>query len=302
MTRIDFRAFAATRMLATLAIALLAGCESCTTAIAGNDDGDDAKKSASSIPNIYLDLRTNYTRLPAGTVALGFRSFVPLSASLLALPSQATLPSSQSAALDIPLTVDASDSVSLYGGFTASTSRADTSPWTPFALTSWNVGVQADLFQQNGGSLPTITVQSTITRAIPQGPIVVTSITTIVEADYAFDEDETRGLLAGVQHTGAAVGGDIASIKPAFIGYLGAYYQWPNDWKVTGRAGVQTFGGAEIGGILQAKPFTGPVVRFDLDRMDDNDNRLFGVTAEVDWTPKPAFQITLRTPLYFVRQ
>src|ERR1700722_1360537 len=47
--------------------------------------------------------------------------------------------------------------------------------------------------------------------------------------------------------------------------------------------------------------FTQPMVRFDLDRMDDNDNPLFGVTAEIAWTPKPAYQLTVRTPLYAVR-
>ena len=35
--------------------------------------------------------------------------------------------------------------------------------------------------------------------------------------------------------------------------------------------------------------------------MDDNDNRLFGVTAEIMWVPKPAYLLTLRTPLYLVR-
>jgi hypothetical protein len=40
-------------------------------------------------------------------------------------------------------------------------------------------------------------------------------------------------------------------------------------------------------------PFTQPIVRFDLDRMDDNDNRLFGVTAHISWVPKPAYQIDL---------
>jgi len=44
-----------------------------------------------------------------------------------------------------------------------------------------------------------------------------------------------------------------------------------------------------------------PVVRFDPDRMDDNDNRLFGVTAEIAWTPMPAYQLTVGTPLYAVR-
>ncbi len=41
---------------------------------------------------------------------------------------------------------------------------------------------------------------------------------------------------------------------------------------------------------------TQPIVRFDLDRMDDNDNRLFGVTAQIAWTPKPSYQLTVRTP------
>jgi hypothetical protein len=31
--------------------------------------------------------------------------------------------------------------------------------------------------------------------------------------------------------------------------------------------------------------------------MDDNDNRLFGVTAQIAWTPKPGYQLTIRTPL-----
>jgi hypothetical protein len=53
--------------------------------------------------------------------------------------------------------------------------------------------------------------------------------------------------------------------------------------------------------LAHVNVFTGPIVRFDLDRMDDNDNRLFGMTAEIDWTPKPAVLLTLRTPLYLVR-
>ena len=53
--------------------------------------------------------------------------------------------------------------------------------------------------------------------------------------------------------------------------------------------------------LLSLRSFTQPIIRADLDRMDDNDNRLFGLTATVFWTPKPAFQFTLRTPLYLVR-
>jgi hypothetical protein len=42
-------------------------------------------------------------------------------------------------------------------------------------------------------------------------------------------------------------------------------------------------------------------VRLDFDRMDDNDNRLFSVTAQIMWLPKPSYQLTLRTPLYLAR-
>lgn len=35
--------------------------------------------------------------------------------------------------------------------------------------------------------------------------------------------------------------------------------------------------------------------------MDDNDNRLFGVTTQISWVPKPAYALTLRTPLDAVR-
>jgi hypothetical protein len=96
-------------------------------------------------------------------------------------------------------------------------------------------------------------------------------------------------------------GGLPARINPYFIGYVGGYYQWPNNWKFTGRAGVQSFGGVEILNRTPIGPFTQPIVRLDLDRMDDNDNRLFGITAQIQWVPKPAYQVTFRTPLYLVR-
>ena len=281
-------------ILSLLAFSALPGI-----ALGSDDDDDDSvKKPSSNIPTIYLDLRTNYAKIPAGTLSLGFTSFTPLALLSRVNPS---LPSNQGVALEVPLTVDINDAVSLYGGFTASTSQADGSPWTPFTVTSWNVGVQADIYQQNGGHIPTITVQSTFTRAVPQSPTATTSNTTIVEADYALNEDETRGLLGGVQVTTVSVDSDFAKVNPAVIAYLGAYYQWESNWKLTGRAGYQSFGGASIAGLVQVNSFTGPVLRIDLDRMDDNDNRLFGVTAQIDWTPKPAFLLTLRTPLYLVR-
>ena len=60
---------------------------------------------------------------------------------------------------------------------------------------------------------------------------------------------------------------------------------------------------ARLGGYAAfwLKAFTQPTFRVDLDRMDDNDNRLFGASIEVAWTPQPLVQMTLRTPLYAVR-
>jgi hypothetical protein len=197
--------------------------------------------------------------------------------------------------------MDFNDRITVYGGFSAGASQGVTSDWSTLAVTSWNVGIQADLYQQNGGSIPTMTLQATMTRSVPASPLATTSLNTIVEFDYALNEDETRGLLAGVQDTRTAVDSPLASINPNVVGYVGAYYQWPDNWKVSGRVGVQSFGGAKLLASTQIQPFTQPIVRLDLDRNDDNDNRLFGVTAQIAWTPKPAYQLIVRTPLYAVR-
>src|SRR2546423_118881 len=82
-----------------------------------------------------------------------------------------------------------------------------------FAVTSWNVGVQADLYQQNRGLIPTVTLQATMTRSVPDSPLATTALNTIVEFDYALNADETRGLLAGVQDTRTAVDSPLASIN-----------------------------------------------------------------------------------------
>ena len=200
----------------------------------------------------------------------------------------------------MPLTVDVNDRLSLYGGITASTSNSG-SGWSALDVTSWNVGLQADIFVQDGGYFPTVTLQTTLTRSAPDSPIAVTSLNNIVELGYALDEDETRGWLAGVQHTWVETDSQLIRFNDNIIGYVGGYYQWPNNWKFTGRVGVQSFGGAQFTRLVAFQPFTQPIVRLDLDRMDDNDNRLFGVTAQISWVPKPSYTLTLRTPLYLVR-
>ena len=276
-----------------------------------DDDDDGSSNGASKTPNIYLDMRTTYANVPAGSLPIGFGSPALVSAlQALALtragshpasPGSLTLPAAQAAVVDLPLTVDVTDSVSLYAGVSGSSTGTPLTGWSPAAITSWNIGFQADVYKQKGGSIPTLTWQSTITQAIPNGPVATTTFNNIFEFDYAFDKDETRGLLAGVQDVHVEIGSSLARIHSSVIGYVGGYYQWPNNWKFTGRVGVQSFGGAQLLNVASVQPFIEPVVRFDLDRMDENDNRLFGVTAEIMWVPKPAYMLTLRTPIFFAR-
>ena len=277
------------------ALVCLWGCDLAFGKDAGDDD-DATAKTPPQFPTTYLDLRTIYTTVPANTLALGF-SNPSVVANLPTLSS----PASRSLGVDMPLTVDLNDRVTVYGGVSASMAQAGSLSWTSLAISSWNVGIQADVYKQEGGQIPTITVQTTFTRAIPDAPLATTTYNTLVEADYALNKDETRGLLAGVQYTRVNVDTALASVNPYIVGYLGAYYQWDNNWKFTGRAGVQSFGGAQVATLTPFAAFTQPIVRLDLDRMDDNDNRLFGVTAQIAWTPKPSYQLTLRTPLYLVR-
>jgi hypothetical protein len=153
-------------------------------------DADEEEATKPSVPNVYLDLRTTYATIPAGTLALGFGSS-SLSAALEALGARRGaafpqgLPAARSIAVDLPLTVDVTDRVSLYGGISGTTSNLGDGGWSSFDITSWNIGVQADLYQQNGGVIPTITLQSTLTQSVPNEPGATTSFNNILEFDYA---------------------------------------------------------------------------------------------------------------------
>ena len=278
----------------------------CVTGLAhGQDDGDDEEEPAKAnpaLPNFYLDMRTIYSTLPAGSLSIGF-STPPLLSTLVNLSSlrTRTSPSSQSLSIDLPLTVDVNDRLSVYGGVSGATSQAGADPWTAFSIYAFTVGFQADIYQQNGGMFPTITIQSNATRSTSDAPLATTAYNTILEAGYALNADETRGLLAGVQYTRVLVDTPLARVSPDIMGYVGGYYQWDNNWKFTGRLGVQHFGGAQLLNLTPFPAFTQPILRLDFDRMDDDDNRLFGITAQIAWTPKPSYQLTLRTPLYAIK-
>ena len=305
-------------LCAMIACAIVLGCSAVAFAKDGDKDSDNddsGTKSSPAWPTTYLDMRTSYASVPAGSLPIGFGNTALVTAleslalstgsSLSALPknlpSNLSLASRQGVAIDFPLTVDVTDHVSLYAGVSGTATNTSGQGWSSFDITSWNVGFQADLYDQKGGKIPTITWQSTYTQSIPNDTLGTTTFNNILELDYALDKDETRGLLAGVQDVRVEVGTALATIHPSDIFYAGGYYQWPSNWKFTGRFGVQYFGGAELLRFTPVQSFTQPVLRLDLDRMDDNDNRLFGVTAEIMWVPKPAYLLMLRTPLYMVR-
>jgi hypothetical protein len=292
------------RSARSVALGVLLSCCLSGAALA-KDDGDedeDTARAKPALPNFYLDMRTIYATLPAGALSIGF-STPPLLSRLANLSSlrTPTSPSSQSLSVDLPLTVDVNDRLSVYGGVSGATSQAGTDPWTNFSVYAFTVGFQADLYQQNGGLFPTITVQSNATRSTSDAPLATTAYNTILEAGYALDTDETRGLLAGVQYTRVLVDTPFARVSPDVMGYVGGYYQWDNNWKFTGRFGMQHFGGAQLLNLTPFSAFTQPILRLDFDRMDDDDNRLFGITAQIAWTPKPSYQLTLRTPLYAIK-
>lgn len=258
---------------------------------------------AAPIPNVYLDLRTTVSTLPAGAIAIGLgNSNIPAILRNLATLSgrPGTSPASQGVVVDFPLTADF-DRVSFYGGVSASASHNDIGGWSEFEVTSWNVGVQAELYQQAGGAIPTLTWQSTITRSLSTPLVSTSTFSNILEASYALDADETRGLLAGVQTVHVLADTSLVHVSPSVVGYVGGYYQWPNNWKLTARVGIQSFGGAQLLSLPQFSSFTQPVVRLDLDRMDDDDNRLYGLTAQIAWVTKPSYQLVFRTPLYLSR-
>ncbi|MEY9432474.1 hypothetical protein ABH975_007789 [Bradyrhizobium ottawaense] len=236
-------------------------CLAISASAAFSAEAEEDAPAKPAVPNIYLDLRTTYATIPAGTLGLGFGN-TSVSAALGALavrrgaaPSNG-LPAAKSIAVDLPLTVDVNDRVSLYGGVSGSTTDIG-GGWSTFDVTSWNIGVQADLYRQNGGSIPTITLQSTLTQSVPNDQGMTNSFNNILEFDYALDEDETRGWLAGVQYTTPTIASPFASIRPNTILYAGGYYQLAEQLEVhrAPRHAVVRRGaarGPDAGGVFHA--------------------------------------------------
>ncbi|MCP3471723.1 hypothetical protein NLM33_15475 [Bradyrhizobium sp. CCGUVB1N3] len=95
-------------------------------ALAKDDDDDDgSSKGASKTPNIYLDARTAYASVPAGSLPIGFGNSALVTAlqslalsranSFPARPGSLALPAAQAVVVDLPMTIDVTDGVSIVG-------------------------------------------------------------------------------------------------------------------------------------------------------------------------------------------
>jgi len=71
--------------------AFVLGCVEHPDSAKAADLNEDAAKTASSLPNIYLDLRTIYTSVPAGALAIGFSNPSSVSSVIAALERLSTL-------------------------------------------------------------------------------------------------------------------------------------------------------------------------------------------------------------------
>lgn len=255
-----------------------------------DDEGDDDEVEGQAKPLAYVDLTTFYTSSAGPALFLGGPGLASLTLSGGA---------SKSVFVDAPLTVDFNDRFSMYVSISGSSFQSGPAPWTSFRPDNWRIGLSADVIEQQG-SIPTVTLWGFLSRPFDNPDVTFLTTTTSLGADLdrSLDADETWGLLAGGSFTRIVADRSILDIKPAFMLYAGAYHRF-DDWKLSGRAGFQVFGGAQLGAVIQLPRINTAFLRMDLERLDDDDNRLFGVAAIVGWSPKLSFQIAISTPIFF---
>jgi len=263
-----------------------------------DDDKPDPKKEAGK-PNLYLDLSTTYTSSSGPSFITGFARVPTISGA-----------SSKSLTFTAPLTYEPSEHLSFNVGIDGSTSKSPGQPWSRLQIGNVTGGFSADIFYKD--KWPTVTLNGSVSRpADPNSlPLGVQTTTWVggLDLDYSLNEDDTAGLIAGASLTRILIDagalrrvGLTGSVNPAYLSYAGAYYEWSNNWKLTGRVGLVTFGGAQIGTRINVRSSNQPFGKLDLERLDDDGNTLFGVSAVVVASPKPSLQFILSTPLYAIR-
>jgi hypothetical protein len=270
-------------------------------AVKTSDESDDANAAATSsktkkddgkedTSNFYLDLSTSLSKSPGNTILIGARDIAALTSG-----------KSRSFSFDAPVTYEFNEHYSFFVGLGGTTTKAQGTPWTHLTVDTVSAGFSADIFYKD--NWPTVTLNGSISEPWQTGfrALSTTTYQSGLDFDYGLDEDSTKGLVAGVTVNRIEVGGlPRAFIRPAWLTYGGAYYQWSNNWKLTAKGGAIIFGGAGLG-PLHVKASVQPAARLDLERVDDSGNTLFGLSFQVSGSPKPAFVLTLSTPIYAVR-
>jgi hypothetical protein len=265
-----------------------------------DDDDDDSDKDddAPKGPSIYLDLSATMMRAPANTLVIGRRGFLSFTGS-----------PTKSLSVDLPLTIDITENLSVYAGIDFGNAKSGTEPWSRLALGNLNAGFSYTFLEQTG-FIPELSVSGSVSRPlhVKLGLPMTTAWSGGLDADFAFDEDRTRGLLAGLAFNYLAVNSRIGQVEPLYGGYVGAYRQWENGWKLTGKAGYSWFGGGHVGSIIRATPVRQVLGQLELEKYDGSDNKLFGIALGGSIS-RPArgktsttIQLVLSAPLYLVRQ
>lgn len=257
----------------------------------GDDDEDDEEAEASA-PAVSIDLAATYLKTPGLSFLFGIPRLTTLSL---------TAPTSRSFTVDAPLKIEFNDRFTFYAGLSGSSQKAGSDSWSTFKPDTWKTGFSADVIKQQGW-VPTVTLGGSVARPLDQSGLLLVTTTWAgtLDLDLAIDKEETRGLLAGGGVTRVTIDNNIGTVDPVTMLYGGAY-QYFGSWKMSARGGLQHFGGAQAGNILRVQKVDMKFAMLELERVDDDDNRLFYVSAAVGWSPKPSVQLIVNVPLYITK-
>lgn len=256
-------------------------------ALAADSQSDDEDETSGAV--VSIDLAATY----ATASGFGFL-FSPARLTTQFF----TAPSSKSLTLDVPLKIDFNDRFSAYAGVVGSMDAFGGQSWSSFQLSAWRIGFSADVVQQQEFT-PTVTLSGFVSRPFDrEGQIFrTTTWSAAIDLERSLDAEETYGWLAGGAYTRIVVDGGPLDVRPVAMIHAGAF-RMIEDWKLSARFGVQQAGGAHLAGLIDVTRITTPFVKLDLEKLDEDDNRLIGLSAAVGWSPKPSVQFILNVPIY----
>lgn len=281
--------------VATVALGLaLAASASLAGEPPESESPDTETESSPTTPTIYIDTSLTMGRAPGNSFIIGHRGFFSITGS-----------SSKSFSIDAPLTIDVTDNLTVYAGVDFGSSKTVSTPWAQMAVGNFTSGLDYTFLEQTG-IVPELSVSGSVSRPvdIPAGSPLTTTWSGGIDADFAFDEDRTRGLIAGVAFTHITINSRQGRLQPLYGGYIGAYHQWDSGWKLTGKAGYATFRGGSLGTIIHVAPVRQVYASMELEKYDAADNKLFGVTLagalsrSTTGKTGTSVQLVLSVPLY----